>query len=241
MRQPQAIIVAAMDDELAPFLERATDLGEPFATGNSIHRGARLAGHDVMLVTSGIGLVNAASATVAAILSAGGARPMVLSAGSAGGLGSEVRVGDVVVGSEYINLDADARVFGYVLGQVPRMPASYSPRAAELAILQRAHASEALLAGSRLHVGLMVSSYSFVTPERARVILESFPASQATDMESVAIAQVAHSHGLSFMSVRGISDLCSPGEHDTHVDDAAARSAAVVEAVLPALIASLDS
>jgi adenosylhomocysteine nucleosidase len=237
----RAIIITAMDDELAPFLTRATDIGEPVITGNSVQRSARLAGHDVLFVTSGIGLVNAASATVAAILGHDGPSPVVISAGSAGGLGAEVRVGDVVVGSEYINVDADARAFGYVLGQVPRMPASYSPREAELAILQQTNATEALFENSRMHVGLMVSSYSFVTPERARLITENFPGSQSTDMESVAIAQVSHSHGLSFISVRGISDLCSPGEFAEHVDDAAERSAAVVEAILPALVASLEA
>jgi adenosylhomocysteine nucleosidase len=237
----RAIIITAMDDELAPFLQRATDLGEPVATGNSVQRTARLNGYPVLLVTSGIGLVNAASATVAAILRHDAPAPMVISAGSAGGLGAEVRVGDVVVGSEYINVDADARAFGYVLGQVPRMPASYSPREAELANEQQPPAQAALFENSRMHVGLMVSSYSFVTPERARLITENFPGSQSTDMESVAIAQVSRSHGLSFIAVRGVSDLCSPGEFAEHVDDAAERSAAVVEAMLPALVDSLEA
>jgi len=235
-----AIIIAAMDDELAPFRTRATDIGEPVTIGNSVHRRATLNGLDVQLVTSGIGLVNAASAAVAAILSSAGT-PMMISAGSAGGLGASVRVGDVVVGSEYVNVDADARAFGYVLGQVPRMPASYSPRDAELEILEQTHATDALFDGSQLHVGLVVSSYTFVTPERATLILGAFPPSLATDMESVAIAQVSYSHGHSFMSVRGISDLCSPGEFTEHVDDAAERSAAVVEAILPALVASLET
>jgi len=236
----QAIIITAMDDELAPFVQRATEVGEPTRSGNSTQRRAKLNGHEVLLVTSGIGLVNASSAAVAAILGSEGS-PVIISAGSAGGLGAEVKVGDVVVGSEYINADADARAFGYVRGQVPQMPASYSPREAELAILQQTHATDALFEGAQLHVGLMVSGYSFVTPEKASLILEAFPGSQSTDMESSALAQVAHSHGLSFVSVRGISDLCGAQDFLTHVDDAADRSAAVVEAILPALVASLDA
>ena len=236
----QAIIIAAMDDELAPFLTLATNVGEPVTVGNSVQRTATLNAIDVLLVTSGIGLVNASSAAVAAILGSA-ATPMMISAGSAGGLGAEVKVGDVVVGSEYVNVDADARAFGYVLGQVPRMPASYSPREAELEILEQTHATEALFEGSQLHVGLMVSGYSFVTPEKAERILAAFPASLATDMESVAIAQVSYSHGLPFMSVRAISDLCGPEEFLTHIDDAAERSAAVVTALLPALVASLET
>ena len=236
----QAIIIAAMDDELAPFLTLATNVGEPVTVGNSVQRTATLNGLEVLLVTSGIGLVNASSAAVAAILGSA-SKPMMISAGSAGGLGADVKVGDVVVGSEYVNVDADARAFGYVLGQVPRMPASYSPRDAELEILEQTHATEALFEGSQLHVGLVVSGYSFVTPEKAERILAAFPASLATDMESVAIAQVSYSHGLPFMSVRAISDLCGPEDFLTHIDDAAERSAAVVTALLPALVASLET
>lgn len=235
-----AIIITAMDDEMVPFIERATDVAEPVTIGHSVHRTARLNGHDVRLVTTGIGLVNAASALAAAILDTEGS-PVVISAGSAGGLGPDIRVGDVVVGSEYINADADARAFGYVRGQVPQMPASYSPREAELALLQQGHASDALFPGAKLHVGLMVSGYSFVTPEKAETLLVNFPGSQSTDMESSALAQVSHSYGLSFISVRGISDLCRAEEFTTHVDDASERSAAVVAAILPALVASLDA
>lgn len=240
MTQPQAIVITAMDDEMAPFLTLATDVSEPVAVGNSLQRTATLAGHPVLLVRSGIGLVNASSALVAAVLAHPGTR-VIVSAGTAGGLGPQVKVGDVVVGSEYINADADARAFGYVLGQVPQMPASYSPREAELALLQQGHASDALFAGAQLHVGLMVSGYSFATPEKAEALLANFPGSQSTDMESSALAQVAHSFGLSFISVRGISDLCGAEEFTTHVDDASDRSAAVVAAVLPALVASLDA
>ncbi len=235
MTQPQAIIVTAMDDEMAPFLQRATAVGEPVTVGNSVQRTATLAGQEVLLVRSGIGLVNGSSGLVAAVLAVGGT-PVVISAGTAGGLGADVKVGDVIVGSEYINADADARAFGYVLGQVPQMPASYSPREAELALLSESHATDALFEGAALHVGLMVSGYSFATPEKAESLLEAFPASLSTDMESSALAQVSHSHGLPFLSVRGISDLCGAEDFKTHVDDAADRSAAVVEALLPGLV-----
>lgn len=237
-----AIILTAMPDELEPLLARATSVGDEVRVGNSSQYTATLGGHEVLFVRSGIGLVNASSATTAAILAHGSSSPVILSAGTAGGVGAGVRVGDVVVGSEYINVDADARAFGYVLGQVPRMPASYTPREAELSLIAGTRAAAVLdeRDGSALHTGLMVSSYSFVTPERAALITSQFPGSLATDMESVAIAQVAYSYGLSFMSIRGISDLCGPAGADdfrTHVDDAADRSADVVLELLGPLLA----
>jgi len=233
-----AIVITAMAEEAAPFLERASSVGDEVMSGNAGHRRLRLADRDVLLVRSGIGLVNAAGAATSAILAARseapGAAPTVISAGSAGGIGAEVRVGDVVVGEEYINVDADARAFGYPLGQVPRMPLSYHADAAAL----KAIGGRALRWGEgelTVRQGLVVSSYSFVTPERAATIAADFPRVQATDMESSAIAQTSHVHGVPFVSVRGISDLCAATEFDAHIDDAAERSAAVVSALVSTL------
>ncbi|MGO4105504.1 5'-methylthioadenosine/adenosylhomocysteine nucleosidase [Leifsonia sp. YAF41] len=240
MSSPEVVILVAMDDELEPFLARAEQVGEARAIGNSVHHNVVLSGHPVVLVRTGIGLVNAAGAATAAILDAQRdeskpGSPLLISAGSAGGLGAEVRVGDVVVGTEYINVDADARAFGYVLGQVPRMPASYF---APDELVETIGAAHRLSAGT-VHQGLIVSSYSFVTPARAVSITGDFPGALATDMESSAIAQTCHVFGVPFVSVRGISDLCGPAAQDDfleQVDDAATQSASVVIAAIDALL-----
>lgn len=232
-----AIIVAAMEDETAPFLARASDIGDPATLGRSVQRMITLAGRRVMLVHSGIGLANAAGAATAAILSARAAdpdaTPLLISAGTAGGVASSVLVGDVVVGAEYLTLDADARAFGYQLGQVPGMPPRYSTGPDILALVDRD-----ALGGRSVHDGLMVSSDAFVSAERALRIREQFDGVLSTDMESTAIAQTAHVWGVPFVSVRGVSDLCGPAaedDHLTHVDDAAERSAVVVMGLLSRL------
>ena len=224
------VVVVAMSDEAAPFLARATQVGEPRRVGGAEHHRLTLAGRSVLLVRSGIGLVNAASAASAAIVAA--SPRALVSAGSAGGLGIGVRVGDVVVGSSYVLADADARAFGYELGQVPGMPAVY---AADEGLAAAASAPREDL---RVHPGLTISGDSFIDADRVARVRDAYPAALATDMESAALAQTAHLFGVPFVSVRGISDLCSPveaGEFLTHVDDAADRSAAVVESLLASL------
>ena len=225
-----------MEPEISPFLERATELSEPLNVGNAVHYRGMLNGRPVLLVRGGIGLVNAAGAATSALLLAGGdVPPLVISAGTAGGLGDGVRVGDVVIGTTTINADADARAFGYVLGQVPGMPASYSsPRdvvtASEAGIPQERSAAS-------VHHGLMVSSYSFVGHDRAPIIKDQFAGVLATDMESSAIAQTCYVFGAPFLAVRGISDLCGPAsdaDFITHVDDAAERCAEVALPVIDA-------
>lgn len=241
MNKPSSVVFVAMPDEEQPFLERASSVGDPVTVGLAIHRPVVLDGDDVLLVRTGIGLVNAAGAATSAILATapapGESGAILISAGTAGGVGETIRVGDVVIGGEYINIDADARAFGYVLGQVPRMPATYLGNDRALKALTGSDRA-ATLAPNTLHVGLLASSYSFVTPSRALAIREALPGVLATDMESVAIAQTSYVHGRDFLSVRGISDLCGPvAAHDflTHVDDAAERSAASVMALLAAL------
>jgi adenosylhomocysteine nucleosidase len=172
-----------MPDEEAPFLARATSAGQPQTVGLAVHRRVDFGGRDVLLVRTGIGLVNAAGAATSAILATApgsdGPGALVISAGTAGGVGEQVRVGDVVIGTEYINIDADARAFGYVLGQVPRMPASYSGSDAALrAFAGSGHA--AAVSPATVHLGLIASSYSFVTPQRAASIRSALPAASST-------------------------------------------------------------
>ncbi|SMH49368.1 adenosylhomocysteine nucleosidase [Rathayibacter oskolensis] len=228
-----AIVLVAMDEEAEPFLAKAGTASEPRAVGNALQWDLELGAHRVLLVRTGVGLVNAAGGLTAAILRAQPDAPLVVSAGSAGGLGAEVRVGDVVIGDEYVQTDADARAFGYALGQVPGMPERYSGHAPALAAA--VSTGEPTITVRR---GLIVSSDTFVSGDHVERVRGHFSGALATDMESVSLAQTAFVHGLPFVSVRGISDLCAPGEFEAHVDDAADRSAVVVLALLDALPAS---
>ncbi len=231
-----AVVVVAMESEEAPFVALADGALKVDLPGVPAATLLTLRGRAVLLVRSGIGLVNASSSAAVA-LAAYPTRALV-SAGSAGGLGVGVRVGDVVVGSSYVYSGADARAFGYALGQVPGMPATF---AADEVLHRAAVGAGPGLAWSgegialRVLDGAIISGDVFVDAERVAAVRESFPDALATDMESAALAHVAHRFGAPFLSVRGISDLCSPveaGEFATHVDDAAARSAAVVAAAL---------
>jgi adenosylhomocysteine nucleosidase len=83
----------------------------------------------------------------------------------------------------------------------------------------------------------MVAGDSFVTAANVGSVRADFPRALSTDMETTALAQVAHSYAVPFLSVRGISDLCGPAaDQDFHlaVDEAAARSARTVTAILGA-------
>lgn len=245
-RPVSAVVVVAMPQEAQPFVEALETLegvgplpplpgpgGVVSLALPPVPAGPR----ELVLVRSGIGLVNAAAA-LATVLTA--VRPeLVVSAGSAGGLGRQVEVGDVCVSDTLSYTDTDATAFGYAPGQVPGMPVLYAGDTRSLdmlgermEVLRRATPS----AGhARLHRGLMLAGQSFVTAQKVAGVREAFPAALSTDMESTALAQVAAGAGVPFVSVRGVSDLCGPEagqEFHIGVEEAAARSAALVLALL---------
>ncbi|WP_275001730.1 5'-methylthioadenosine/S-adenosylhomocysteine nucleosidase [Promicromonospora iranensis] len=227
---PVAVVLVAMDDEAAPFLDLASEVGEPEHVGHAVHRNVTLAGRPVVLVRSGIGFVNTTAAGTSAILRHGADVPLI-SAGSAGGLAKDVAVGDVVLGTRLVNADADARAFGYVLGQVPGMPEAYDAAPGLADAVRHATAS---VEAQVLREGTIGSGEKFATADLALRLRADFPDMLAIDMESAALAQLCHNFGTGFVSVRAISDLCAPDgtEFLTHVDDAALRSAQVVAAAI---------
>ena len=227
MTAPQFLLLAAMAEEREPFLEAADDVTSerPGPTVGSTLTDIVLGGVPGQILTTGIGPVNAAAA-LTGMLAASPAPSQILSVGSAGGLHEDIGVGEVVIGTDLRFADVDARAFGYAFGQVPGMPESYVAAAPPAPIQAQEYVSP----------GLLVTSSSFVTAELAAEIRAHLPSALAVDMESAALAQTCYLHGIvSFTSVRGISDLCSPRAGEEFHDGlgvAARRSAEITRTLI---------
>ena len=226
-----AIVVAAMEEEIAPYEQRADHLAHRRNVGSARSVVATIGGRQLLLIRSGVGAVNAVTATTLAIHAV--RTTLVVSTGSAGGLGQYVRVGDVVVGNDHAFADADATAFGYVRGQIPAMPASYPGTPM---IVERARNRPGVL------VGQMISGDSFIDGRTVNTYRGYFPDALTADMETTAIAQTCHAFDIPYVAVRGVSDLCGPDAGDDFrlaVDDVAALAADVVLDILdvPAALA----
>lgn len=226
MRTPvKAVIACAMDEEISPFLQGCTDTAqvlEPRGPGDfQRFYTATLAHHEVVLVRTGIGLVNAAAAAERTLLHFD--PELYLLAGTTGGLAPQVEVGDVIAGTSALFFDADATAFGYAPGQIPQMPADYRSTVR----------TELLPANAR--AGMVLSGNSFVTAASAAERREQFPGALAVDMETAAAASVCLLYGVSWLSLRAVSDLCGPrADQEFHMgsDRAAGLSFDAVEALL---------
>ena len=216
-----------MDEEAEPFLAEARSRGIPIGhvrtPGMFDAWFLNLSAPRLLLVKSGIGQT-AAAAAAAWALGFVSTRDIIVS-GSAGGL-TDVEVGDVVIGTGYRYSDVDVTAFDYEWGQVPGQPAEFSGSPRVLANYDSVVAE----VDYPVKKGLMVSSDTFITDNRYEDIIKRFPTAMSTDMESVAVAQVAYSYGVNFTAVRAISDLCGPvagTDHALSLDLAATRAAEV--------------
>lgn len=226
-------VVVAMAEEAAPFLADASERCEhPLQVGGAQIHALTVDGQTLLLVRTGIGLVNAATALTTVLERF--EPSVVISAGSAGGLRADVNVGDLVVGTEYRYADADATAFGYAPGQVPGMPEAF------LAHTRLVEMAASLLNQSDVTVwhAPMLSGGSFVTEHNVGATREVFPEAVSTDMESTALAQVCTTRMVPFIAVRSISDLCGPAadqQFHMEIDLVARISADAVGIVLQAL------
>src|SRR5690606_14947732 len=90
-------IIGAMDEEVALLKENIYGVSEETRANVKLFIG-KMFGHDVVVLKSGIGKVNAALATAIAIERF---QPdLLINTGSAGGLDQDLSVGDIVVSTE---------------------------------------------------------------------------------------------------------------------------------------------
>lgn len=202
-------IVSAMPEEQAALLRLVDAPRHEHHAGRDWIRG-RIGGRDVVLVLSGIGKV-AAAVTTALLAQRFGASALLFT-GVAGGIGAGVHVGDVVVGSSFLQHDLDASPI------FPRwqLPGRGVTRIAADAALTEQLAAAAMALHGRVHRGLIVSGDRFVSSaaESARLAGE-IPDALAVDMESAAVAHACLDLGLPLAVLRAVSDRA---DDEAHVD-----------------------
>ncbi len=213
-------ILSALADEQAGLLEQLQGAQRVAHAGREFWCG-QLDGLPVVLALSRIGKVAAATTSAALIERFGVAQ--ILFTGVAGGVGEGVQVGDVVVGSSYVQHDLDAS---------PLFPRYQIPLTGQTALAADDAVLETLVAACHsglqglqhagrapvVHQGLVVSGDRFVNgAAETRGILDALHlhghAPLAVEMEGAAVAQVCFDYGLPFAAVRTISDRADASAH----------------------------
>jgi adenosylhomocysteine nucleosidase len=208
-------ILSALPEEQAGVLALLQSPHCTMHAGREFWQGS-IQGKPVVLALSRIGKVAAATTTTALIERFKVQR--VVFTGVAGGLAQQVQLGDVVVGTQYLQHDFDASPL-FARYEVPGYGrAKFDANAYLLAIISEAApamfnwASD--LKYTKIHAGLVVSGDRFVSSaNEAQALRLALPEALCVEMEGAAVAQVCHDYGLPFVAVRTISDKADDTAH----------------------------
>ncbi|AXY25959.1 5'-methylthioadenosine/S-adenosylhomocysteine nucleosidase [Suicoccus acidiformans] len=193
-------IIGAMEEEIRVLKTRIHDV-DIVRYQNIDHYVGRIGEHEVVLVESGIGKVNATISVT--LLKEHFNVDAIINSGSAGAIDAGLKVGDIVIAHSLSYHDVDVTGFGYQLGQMAGMPEAYY---SDTELMRTAQAA-CRQAGVEPILGLIVSGDQFIdSQEEIQRIQASFPKARACEMESTAIAQACHQLGLPFVIIRAISD-----------------------------------
>lgn len=146
------------------------------------------AGHEILLVESGMGFDNAARAAGKII---GEAAPeLLISAGFCGGVAPELRVGDVVVARRMVIVSETG---------LEELPVEHP--AAGLNLIARQAA-----AGARVFGGTFAGTAVITSKARLAAMLANGYVCPVAEMESAAIALVASENRIPLLAIRSVSD-----------------------------------
>lgn len=190
-------------------------------------------GHEIALLQSGIGKVNAALGTQRIIEDF--EPDFVINTGVAGGIQRGLEVLDLVVSKDLGYHDADATAFDYQLGQIPQMPAFFTAEE-KLVNIAKTYMPEI----GKVIEGKIYSGDSFVHREdQIAQIEKNFPDATAIEMEGAAIAHTCFLHKTPFLIIRSISDVVHQNEsrktYENALEKAALASARLTEYIIKEL------
>ena len=225
-------IIGAMAEEIR-LLRSTLSQQVEWQEAGAVFISGQLGEHQVVVVQSGIGKVLAGLTT--ALLISHYHVDILINTGSAGGIGTGLAIGDIVISDKLAYHDVDVTAFGYAVGQMAGMPLYYEADPQLIAAAQKASTK------SQLHgkTGLIVSGDTFVhSPAQIAKIKEHFPEVLANEMEGAAIAQVAFQYQVPFVVIRAMSDTgdeAASVNFDEFILEAGKKSAEMVIALIEEL------
>lgn len=227
-------IIGAMESEVSLLTSKMNDVKTHTAAGLTFYEGL-LCNANAVVVKCGVGKVNAAAC--AQMLIDRFAVEAIINVGVAGGVSSDLKVLDVVVGTALVQHDFDLRPFGYVKGFLGQDYGEETDKPtffqADETLVSRAFTAACEILGDdhACFKGIIASGDEFVASGERRADIASSFGAMASEMEGAAIAQVAFQNSVPFLVLRIISDLAdgsAPVSFETVVQFAADKAASVV-------------
>lgn len=227
-------IIGAMDEEVAKLKEIMVEPEVSEISGMTFFKG-QLCGKDTVVVRSGIGKVNAATCAQTLILKFGVST--LINTGIAGSLHNSIDIGDVVISTDAVQHDVDAREFGFAIGEIPRVDTVAFPTDATIAELAKT-VNEEVNPNIKTFMGRIATGDQFIASQEVKDNIISNFQPLCAEMEGAAIAQVAYLNKVSCVIIRAISDKADNSasvDYPTFEKQAIAHSINLMENLLPKL------
>ena len=227
-------IIGAMEEEVSQLIEAMENKEKVTCAGMDFYSGT-LKGKDAVVVQSGIGKVNMALCTQ--ILADKFDVEAVINTGVAGGLYKDIEIGDIVISKDAVQHDVDATVFGYKVGEIPRMDTSYFEADKDLIELAKKTCEE-VNPDINCYVGRVVSGDQFISSREVKDRIKSNFDGYCTEMEGAAIAHGAYLNHVPCVIIRAISDKADGSaqvDYPTFEKQAIVHGVKLMKELLPTL------
>ena len=222
-------IIVAMEREMTLLKADMQTAFEETVSGMIFWRGT-LKGREVVLVTCGIGKVNAAICAQTMILRY---QPeLIVNVGVGGSLNEQLDIGDLVIASRTVQHDMDTSPIGDPVGFVSGVNRIFFDADPDTV---KKLAACAAAAGIHYTVGTIASGDQFISTIAEKERIRSLFAADACEMEGAAIGHVCAVNDTPYAVVRAVSDKAdgtSCTDFNAFADRSATQAAALVEAFL---------
>ncbi|HEX3039229.1 MAG TPA: 5'-methylthioadenosine/adenosylhomocysteine nucleosidase [Caproiciproducens sp.] len=194
-------IIGAMRVEVEDLIGIMTDKTAETISSITYHMGT-ISGVKCVVAQCGVGKVAAAVCAQTMILKY---QPVALiNVGVAGGIGENIRIGDIVISRGLVQHDMDTSAIGDEKGLISGLNLITIPASEKLVNLVASLSSEVF--GQGVHTGIIATGDQFICDrEKFQAIAADFGAS-ACEMEGASIAQVCYINKVDFVVIRSISD-----------------------------------
>ena len=189
-------VIGAMEEEVEA-LRAKLENPEKLTKASMDFYSGTMNGHEVVIVRSGIGKVNAGICTQ--ILADLFQVDVVINTGIAGSLRAEINIGDIVISTDAVQHDMDATGFGYKPGVIPRMETSCFKADPDLVAAAKEACAKAV-------PEVRAFTDQFISDRAVKNRISQQFGGMCTEMEGAAIAQAAYLNKIPFVVLRAISD-----------------------------------
>ncbi|ATZ18714.1 5'-methylthioadenosine/S-adenosylhomocysteine nucleosidase [Williamsoniiplasma somnilux] len=195
------IIIGAMEEELEP-LKKALNL-KPVI--NSLIQEYISNDKEVLVAWTGIGQVNAATGLTYLLTKYGQAVEYVLNVGTAGAINKDFKRGDLLFIEKASYSSADVTGFGYVYGQIPRMPKYFLGTEDLIATIgyKLEQVNQTFFLANTATSDRFFSNYEQVQKYASKLPFTA----HIVEMECAAYYQVAYLFDISIVAIKIVSDV----------------------------------